>query len=37
MTTKETIRLADLCDLIADPVRPGTVPEAHYRIIEMAS
>ena len=34
MTTKETTRLADLCDLIADPVRPGTVPEALYLGLE---
>ena len=25
-----TARLADLCDLIADPVRPGTLPETLY-------
>ncbi len=34
MTTKETARLADLCDLIADPVRPGTLPEALYLGLE---
>ena len=34
MTTRETIRLADLCDLIADPVRPGTLPEALYLGLE---
>ena len=34
MTTKETTRLADLCDLIADPVRPGTVPETLYLGLE---
>ena len=34
MTTKETTRLADLCDLVADPVRPGTVPEALYLGLE---
>ena len=34
MTTKETTRLADLCDLIADPVRPGTRPETLYLGLE---
>ena len=34
MTAKETTRLADLCDLIADPVRPGTVPETLYLGLE---
>ena len=34
MTTKETTRLADLCDLIAEPVRPGTVPERLYLGLE---
>ena len=34
MTTRETIRLADLCDLIADPVRPGTLPEVLYLGLE---
>ena len=34
MTTQETIRLTDLCDLIADPVRPGTLPETLYLGLE---
>ena len=34
MTAKETTRLADLCDLIADPVRPGTLPETLYLGLE---
>ena len=34
MTTKETTRLADLCDLIADPVRPGTLTESLYLGLE---
>ena len=34
MTTKKTTRLADLCDLIADPVRPGTGPETLYLGLE---
>ena len=34
MTTRETTRLADLCDLIADPVRPGTLPETLYLGLE---
>ena len=34
MTTKVTARLADLCDLIADPVRPGTLPETLYLGLE---
>ena len=34
MTTKETTHLADLYDLIAEPVRPGTVPETLYLGLE---
>ncbi len=34
MTTRETTRLADLCNLIADPVRPGARPEALYLGLE---
>ena len=32
--TRDTTRLADLCDLVADPVRPGTRPEALYLGLE---
>ena len=31
---KETTRLADLCDLVADPARPGTLPETLYLGLE---
>ncbi len=34
MTTRETTRLADMCDLTAEPVRPGTRPEALYLGLE---
>ncbi len=34
MTTRETTRLADLCNLIADPVRPGARPGALYLGLE---
>ncbi len=34
MTSRETTRLADMCDLIADPVRPGTRPDALYLGLE---
>ncbi len=34
MTTRETTRLADMCDLIADPVRPGAQPNALYLGLE---
>ena len=29
-----TVRLSDLCDLIAEPVRPGTRPDALYLGLE---
>ncbi len=34
MTTRETTRLADMCDLIAEPVRPGARPDALYLGLE---
>ena len=34
MTTRETTRLADLCDLIAEPVRPGAQPDDLYLGLE---
>ena len=34
MTTGATVRLADLCDLIAESVRPGTRPDALYLGLE---
>ncbi len=34
MTTKETARLADLCVLVSDPVRPGTLSETFYLGLE---
>ena len=34
MTTRETTRLADMCDLTAEPVRPGTRLEALYLGLE---
>ena len=34
MTTRATVRLADLCDLIAEPVRPGARPDALYLGLE---
>ena len=34
MTTRETTRLADMCDLTAEPVKPGTRPEALYLGLE---
>ena len=34
MTTRETTRLADLCDLIAEPVKPGARPDALYLGLE---
>ena len=32
--TETTVRLADMCDLIADPVRPGAQPDALYLGLE---
>lgn len=32
--TRNTTRLAELCDLVGDPVRPGTRPEALYLGLE---
>ena len=34
MTTGATVRLADLCDLIAESVRPGARPDALYLGLE---
>ena len=34
MTTRETTRLGDMCDLIAEPVRPGARPDALYLGLE---
>ena len=34
MTTGATVRLADMCDLIAEPVRPGARPDALYLGLE---
>ena len=34
MTTRKTVRLGDLCDLIAEPVRPGARPDALYLGLE---
>ena len=34
MTTRETTRLADLCDLIAEPVKPGARQDALYLGLE---
>ena len=34
MTTGATVRLADLCDLISESVRPGTRPDALYLGLE---
>ena len=34
MTTRQTVRLADMCDLIADPIRPDALPESLYLGLE---
>ena len=34
MTTRETTRIADMCDLIAEPVKPGARPDALYLGLE---
>ena len=34
MITEATVRIADLCELIADPVRPGARPDAMYMGLE---
>ena len=34
MTAAETVRLSELCDLIAEPVRPGAKPDALYLGLE---
>ncbi|MDE2889645.1 MAG: restriction endonuclease subunit S [Gemmatimonadota bacterium] len=34
MTASETVRLSELCDLIAEPVRPGGRPDALYLGLE---
>ena len=34
MTTRKTIRLADLCELVREPVRPGERPDALYLGLE---
>lgn len=34
MTTRQTVRLADMCDLIAEPVSPGARPQTLYLGLE---
>ena len=34
MTTRETTRIADMCDLIAEPIKPGARPDALYLGLE---
>ena len=34
MTTRQTVRLADMCDLVAEPVSPGARPQALYLGLE---